>query len=520
MRNSWGTWWGEDGYMRIEYGCSRIGSNAFLVEYRRDCNDNGIPDSDELADGTAEDCNGNGFPDECDIARGSSTDCNNNDIPDECEIGRTSTIYVNWAATGAETGMSWEDALTDPEVAYCFAQIDEGISEIWVARGTYTPAPPDGSREASFHLTNGVAMRGGFVGNETSPTQRDLSDPANRTVLSGDLFGNDQPGFLNRADNCYHVVRGDGCDATTILDGFTITGGQADEFVTHNRGGGVYNAGGGPTLINCVIVDNYALLYGGGMSNEWALSGLGSSPTIINCVFSGNKSGAYGGAMYVVGEFTADSDPVLVNCSIVGNESSLAGGAYSGAYSLPSFVNCVLWGNTDANGTEEDAQLLCNTVNVDHSCIQGLTGDLGGIGNTGANPSFVDADGPDDLVGTLDDNLRLNPGSSCIDVGDNSAVPGDVDEDLDGNPRFVDDPIIPDGGGTVVDIGAYEFQGTTCFADLTGDNSIDLADLSVLLASYGMTSGAVYADGDLNGDGAVDLADLSDLLARYGDSCS
>ena len=187
---------------------------------------------------------------------------------------------------------------------------------------------------------------------------------------------------------------------------------------------------------------------------------------------------------------------------------------------MPTFVNCVLWGNTDASGTEEDAQLLCNTVNVDHSCIQGLTGDLGGTGNTGANPSFVDADGPDDLVGTLDDNLRLNPGSSCIDVGENSTVPGDVDEDLDGNPRFVDDPIIPDGGGTVVDIGAYEFQGTTCFADLNGDNSIDLADLSVLLANYGMTSGAVYADGDLNGDGAVDLADLSDLLARYGDSCS
>jgi hypothetical protein len=34
MRNSWGTWWGEDGgYMRIEYGCSRIGYGACYVNY-------------------------------------------------------------------------------------------------------------------------------------------------------------------------------------------------------------------------------------------------------------------------------------------------------------------------------------------------------------------------------------------------------------------------------------------------------------------------------------------------------
>ncbi|MCP4686394.1 MAG: PKD domain-containing protein [bacterium] len=34
MRNSWGTWWGEDdGYCRIEYGCCAIGSNANYVVY-------------------------------------------------------------------------------------------------------------------------------------------------------------------------------------------------------------------------------------------------------------------------------------------------------------------------------------------------------------------------------------------------------------------------------------------------------------------------------------------------------
>ncbi len=51
-----------------------------------DCNGNGIPDECDIADGTSEDCNGNASPDECDLAAGSSQDCNANTIPDECEI--------------------------------------------------------------------------------------------------------------------------------------------------------------------------------------------------------------------------------------------------------------------------------------------------------------------------------------------------------------------------------------------------------------------------------------------------
>jgi hypothetical protein len=50
-----------------------------------------------------------------------------------------------------------------------------------------------------------------------------------------------------------------------------------------------------------------------------------------------------------------------------------------------------------------------------------------------------------------------------------------------------------------------------CVGDLDGDGDTDLADLGILLASYGVDGG-----GDLDGDGDTDLSDLGILLADYG----
>ncbi len=62
--------------------------------------------------------------------------------------------------------------------------------------------------------------------------------------------------------------------------------------------------------------------------------------------------------------------------------------------------------------------------------VQGWAGLGGGTGNTGAAPLPADPDGLGNITGTDDDNLKIRPGSPCIDAGDNSMLPPDF-TDLD-----------------------------------------------------------------------------------------
>src|SRR5262249_31481360 len=55
-----------------------------------------------------------------------------------------------------------------------------------------------------------------------------------------------------------------------------------------------------------------------------------------------------------------------------------------------------------------------------------------------------------------------------------------------------------------------------CPGDLDDNHVVGLADLTILLAHFGMPSGATPADGDLDGDADVDLDDLEELLTSFG----
>ena len=205
-------------------------------------------------------------------------------------------IYVDPNAHGANDGSSWTDAFYYLQNALTAAQPG---NEIRVAEGIYYPDQGGGQtpsdRSATFQLINGVTIKGGYAGyDESDPNYRDIR--LHESILSGDLNGNDVE-IINpedliddpcRAENSYHVVTGSGTDETAVLNGFTISAGNANgPLMGDKMGAGLLNDNGSPTIINCSFRDNIAYLSGGGMRNQ------NSSPILTDCDFSSNA--AYSG---------------------------------------------------------------------------------------------------------------------------------------------------------------------------------------------------------------------------------
>ena len=460
-------------------------------------------------------------------------------------------IFVDESASGRNDGITWTDAYNYMQDGLADADFGDTIV---VAEGTYRPDEDTndpcgtGDRGARFLLTSGVAIYGGFPtgGGDFIDRDPDLYE----TILSGDLLEDDGPDFANNDENSYHVVRA-GCDPNAILDGFTISGGNADGI--DEFGGGMYISKSDPTIANCTFKGNSAIEFGGGMFNDISSpvvihcnfiensadfgSGLcnnGGSPAIINCYFFANSANDSGGGIFnkysesvlincVLSGNTAHNgtgggiynngvDPAILNCSFSNNMAHDGGGMYN-YYSDPIITNCVMWGDTASTGDEiwNDSS---NPV-ISYSDIAGCGGSgawdssfgTDGGGNIDDDPMFKDADGPDDVSGTMDDNLQLAHESPCIDAADSNSVPadyGDLDEDgntaeqtpldLAGRSRFTDDPVMADtGAGTppIVDMGAYEryeFCGSAEFPypvmDGNHDCHVNLADLAIMVTEW------------------------------------
>lgn len=58
-------------------------------------------------------------------------------------------------------------------------------------------------------------------------------------------------------------------------------------------------------------------------------------------------------------------------------------------------------------------------------------------------------------------------------------------------------------------------SSTPLMGDLNDDNVVDRRDIAHLMASYGVASGATWADGDFDGNGAVNLADVIMLKNHF-----
>jgi hypothetical protein len=217
-----------------------------------------------------------------------------------------------------------------------------GGDEIVLAAGTYM--------ESIDFLGKAITVRGAS------------GDPAD-TIIDG-----------NGAFHVVQCVNGEG--AGTVLEGVTITGGNANGVFPDDRGGGMYNSGSSPTVTSCIFNGNLADDYGGGMCN------ISSSPTVINCAFTGNTA-VFGGGMYNV---AFSVSPTVTNCTFTGNTAvSWGGGMFSaGDFTSPTVSNCTFSGNhADDGGGMYNAG---SNPTVTNCRFTGNTADYGGGGmlNTGS----------------------------------------------------------------------------------------------------------------------------------------
>lgn len=204
----------------------------------------------------------------------------------------------------------------------------------------------------------------------------------------------------------------------------------------------------------------------------------------------------------------------LKNVTVVANNGP---GTYSDG--RPAFVqpprltahNSIIWGNNSGGDQIVIVQGSAPPPVLDvQYCI--VEGGFTGTANLSSDPLFVNAGAGD---------FHLAAGSPAIDSGYAFLVPGDQNTDLDGQPRFMDDPAVANTGApfpTYLDRGAYESVGRPyCVGDMDDDHDVELDDLTVLLSQFGTTGTALPSDQNRNG--TVDLEDLAILLSNFGDAC-
>lgn len=258
--------------------------------------------------------------------------------------------YVKTTGSDANAGTSWNTAFQNVQKAINSALVND---EIWVAEGTYLPTTAIGgatNRYKTFYIGINVKLYGSFAGNETSIDQRIPYE--HPTILSGDL------GIAgDHTDNAYHVVWIEKVGLDMWLDGFTVTGGNANGTADVDRsGGGIYNNGAAgissPTIAGCTISGNNAYHRGGGLYNNGTKNG-DVRPKLSVCIFEGNTAGLEGAGLCNDGRDKGSASPQVFGCTFSGNISNLRGGGVintvsPGGNASGFFADCVFTDNSAA----------------------------------------------------------------------------------------------------------------------------------------------------------------------------
>ena len=355
-------------------------------------------------------------------------------------------------------GSAWATVRNVPAT---YATIQDGINAsvngdtVLVAPGTY--------QENIVYRGKRIVVSSWFALN---------SDPA---YIQNTIINGSSPAFAD-SGSCVRIVNGE--DSTTVLQGFTLTGGYGtlwqDEHGSFrywegggviialssptvqfniirnnnvNRTGGRSTGGGGirlgdgaPHIHNNIIMNN-AGMYGGGIVSNYA------SPVITNNVIAFNTV-----SQAIAGSPTYGGGGLWFNGGVAGNRienNTIAGNASSGTVStgangrgggmiavFGSTINTknnIVWSNTQTTGGQ--VGIASGAALVSFSDVQDT---FAGTGNISLPPLFADT------------SFYLQSGSPCIDAGDTSAAFNDPADP--GNPGSA---LWPALGTRRNDMGAY-----------------------------------------------------------------
>lgn len=292
--------------------------------------------------------------------------------------------------TSGNDGLSWDKAITLTDAL----SLAKAGDEIWVKgyediTGHIYKAPKGG-----FVLPSGVAMYGGFAGDETIkndlPTGRHKYQMKYQTALVGDFNTNDKasqqliiyPENTTRTDNATHVLTlqmgvtqdntNDG-NKPTIVSGFLIAAGNAsgENTSANGRGGGIYvinnsndnNAGSRYFRISqCNFANNYGMRGGAIYVDNSCTNQLSA---ISYCSIFNNVAGKRGSSENEGGGMWIDGTATVYNCNI--NNNTNGGIRLSGTSKI---VNCSVIANTvsaadlttDGASNSIDGGAVYNTV--------------------------------------------------------------------------------------------------------------------------------------------------------------
>lgn len=202
----------------------------------------------------------------------------------------SSTVYVAPGGLDTNDGFDWTTAKKTIQAGIAAASFGD---EVWVSAGTYNQR---------VVLKDGVALYGGFQGNETSLDQRNFL--ANICKIDAQKAGS-------------AVTVPEGAGLATAIDGFTIANGAGTPQGDTMYGGGIYALNASVTVRNNVIASNRAS-QGAGIYCNGAIQLSGNT-------LQGNIAVVFGGgALLLFGPVTIEGNTVVSNRAVDGGGLALA----------------------------------------------------------------------------------------------------------------------------------------------------------------------------------------------------